>query len=63
MKIALCLQYPLGLRGGVSVLVETLLREFAARGHQIVLVSSDREDNLRELRIRLEAIPSCASFP
>jgi len=51
MRIALCLQYPLGLRGGVSVLVETLLREFAARGHQIVLVSSDREDDLRKLKV------------
>lgn len=51
MKIALCLQFPLGLRGGVSVIVETLLREFVARGHKIVLVSPDRVEDLRRLNI------------
>jgi len=49
MKIAICLQYPIDLRGGVSVLVETLLRELAARGHEIVLVSPDTEESLRGL--------------
>jgi glycosyltransferase involved in cell wall biosynthesis len=47
MRIALCLQYPITLRGGVSVLVETLLRELAARGHEIVLVSPDTDESLR----------------
>lgn len=41
MKIALCLEYPLALKGGVSVLVETLLGEFVRRGHSLVLVSDD----------------------
>jgi len=51
MKIALCLQYPVDLRGGVSVLVETLLRELAARGHEIVLVSPDTGESLRGLEV------------
>jgi len=47
MKIALCLEYPLALRGGVSVLVETLLEELVRRGHQVVLVSPDAAETLR----------------
>src|SRR5581483_2439959 len=46
MKIALCLEYPIALHGGVSVLVETLAQEFTARGHEIVLVSPDAPDDL-----------------
>ena len=38
--IALCLEYPLALRGGVSVLVETLLPALAER-YRVVLVSPD----------------------
>jgi len=52
MKIAQCLEYPLGLRGGVSVVVETLATEFAQRGHKIVLVSPDAPETLRELLSR-----------
>jgi hypothetical protein len=48
MKIAQCLEYPLGLRGGVSVLVETLTEQLAQRGHKIVLVSPDTPETLRE---------------
>src|SRR5271156_2601059 len=51
MRIALCLEYPIQTHGGVSVLVETLLREFAARGNEIVLVSPDVEKTVRELEI------------
>ena len=47
MRIALCLEYPIDLRGGVSVLVETLLRELTAHGHEIVLVSPDTAEYLR----------------
>jgi glycosyltransferase involved in cell wall biosynthesis len=43
--IALCLEYPLSLRGGVSVLVETMLP--ALKDHyQLVLVSPDTPENL-----------------
>jgi len=48
MKIALCLEYPIGIRGGVSVLVETLLREFTRHGHEVVLVSPDDSAGLRQ---------------
>jgi glycosyltransferase involved in cell wall biosynthesis len=48
MKIALCLEYPIGLRGGVSVLVETLLRELIRHGHEVVLVSPDDPAGLRQ---------------
>jgi glycosyltransferase involved in cell wall biosynthesis len=41
MRIALCLEYPIALRGGVSVLVEAMLKEFIRRGNEIVLVSDD----------------------
>jgi glycosyltransferase involved in cell wall biosynthesis len=39
-KVALCLEYPLALRGGVSVLVETLLAGLAGH-YDLVLVSPD----------------------
>lgn len=45
-KIALCLEYPLALRGGVSVLVETLL-EGLQKHYDLVLVSTDEPDSLR----------------
>jgi glycosyltransferase involved in cell wall biosynthesis len=48
MKIALCLEYPIGIRGGVSVLVETLLRELTRHGHEVVLVSPDDPAGLRQ---------------
>jgi len=48
MKLALCLEYPIRLRGGVSVLVETLLREFTRHGHEVVLVSPDDPTGLRQ---------------
>jgi glycosyltransferase involved in cell wall biosynthesis len=51
MKIALCLEYPIGIRGGVSVLVETLLREFAGRGHDLWLVSPDDSAGLHQSEI------------
>jgi len=46
MRIALCLEYPLGLRGGVSVLVETLAAQMGRLGHKIVLVSPDSPESL-----------------
>ncbi|HZV36282.1 MAG TPA: glycosyltransferase family 4 protein [Verrucomicrobiae bacterium] len=46
-KIALCLEYPLALRGGVSVLVETLLEGLRER-YEIVLVSPDNSESLRK---------------
>jgi len=48
MKLALCLEYPIGLRGGVSVLVETLLVGFVERGHQVLLVSPDTPETLHD---------------
>jgi len=47
MKIAQCLEYPLGLRGGVSVLVEVLAEQLAYNGHKIVLVSPDTRETLQ----------------
>jgi glycosyltransferase involved in cell wall biosynthesis len=44
-KIALCLEYPLALRGGVSVLVETLLAGLQ-KHYDLILVSPDRPENL-----------------
>jgi glycosyltransferase involved in cell wall biosynthesis len=44
-KIALCLEYPLALRGGVSVLVETLLAGLRDR-YDLILVSPDRPEAL-----------------
>jgi glycosyltransferase involved in cell wall biosynthesis len=46
MRIALCLEYPIALRGGVSVLVEELLENYVRRGHQVVLVSADTAETL-----------------
>jgi glycosyltransferase involved in cell wall biosynthesis len=43
--IALCLEYPLALRGGVSVLVETLLQGFHDK-FRLVLVSPDMPESL-----------------
>lgn len=43
--IALCLEYPLALRGGVSVLVETMIPELA-RQYRVVLVSPDTAQEL-----------------
>ena len=47
MKIALCLEHPIALRGGVSVVVETLAEEFARRGHEVTLVSTDPPGSLQ----------------
>lgn len=44
-KIALCLEYPLALRGGVSVLVEILLRGLHEH-YDLVLVSADTPETL-----------------
>jgi glycosyltransferase involved in cell wall biosynthesis len=44
-KIALCLEYPLALRGGVSVLVETLLLGLKNQ-YELVLVSPDTPESL-----------------
>lgn len=51
MRIVLCLEYPIALRGGVSVLVETLLQELAARGHEIILVSPDDAASLARSKV------------
>ncbi len=48
MRIALGLEYPISLRGGVSILVETLLKEFARRNHEVVLISPDSAATLNE---------------
>jgi glycosyltransferase involved in cell wall biosynthesis len=48
MKIAQCLEYPLALRGGVSVVVEALSAELAQRGHKIILVSPDTAERLHD---------------
>src|ERR1043166_2324781 len=51
MKLALCLEYPIGLRGGVSVLVEALatgLREY----HDLLLVSPDSAESLEASGVR-----------
>lgn len=44
-RIAICQEYPLALRGGVSVLVETLLEDLAAH-FELVLVSADPSDKI-----------------
>jgi glycosyltransferase involved in cell wall biosynthesis len=49
-KIALCLEYPLALRGGVSVLVETLLQGLATQ-YDLVLVSRDSGKDLTRLPV------------
>ena len=43
--VALCLEYPLSLRGGVSVLVETMLPALKEH-YRLVLVSPDAPGNL-----------------
>lgn len=53
MRIAYCLEYPLGLRGGVSVLVENLMIELSRRGHEIVLVSPDIPEAVSKLPAEL----------
>jgi glycosyltransferase involved in cell wall biosynthesis len=45
MKLALCLEYPIGQHGGTEVLVRELIRGLAPR-HQIVLVSPDTRESL-----------------
>ncbi|HMJ89637.1 MAG TPA: glycosyltransferase family 4 protein [Candidatus Acidoferrum sp.] len=44
-KIALCLEYPIDLQGGVSVLCAVLARHFSSR-YEITLVSPDTEETL-----------------
>ena len=44
-KIALCLEYPIKLQGGVSVLCEILVRELAST-YRIVLVSDDSPEDI-----------------
>lgn len=51
MRLALCLEYPVSLRGGVSVLVESLAEQFVRDGHGIVLVSPDDFRSLERSRI------------
>ncbi len=46
-KIALCLEYPLALRGGVSVLVEALIEGLAPH-YELVLVSDDTPESLAQ---------------
>lgn len=48
MRLALCLEYPIGLQGGVSVLVGVFIKELTRQGHEIVLVSPDSPESLRE---------------
>src|SRR5205814_10589526 len=43
MKIALGLEYPLTMRGGVSILVDKLIEGLSSH-HEIVLVSPDLPD-------------------
>jgi glycosyltransferase involved in cell wall biosynthesis len=50
VKIAFCLEYPIGQAGGVSVLVLTLIREFAAN-HEITLISPDTPQTLVEAKL------------
>jgi glycosyltransferase involved in cell wall biosynthesis len=45
VKIALCLEYPLALRGGVSVLVETLLQGLSGH-YELALVSPDSLEDI-----------------
>lgn len=46
-KIALCLEYPLALRGGVSVLVEALIEGLSPH-YELVLVSDDTPESLAQ---------------
>jgi glycosyltransferase involved in cell wall biosynthesis len=45
MKIALCLEYPIGQSGGTEMIVKELLRSLAGK-HELVLVSADTEETL-----------------
>ena len=49
MRIALCLEYPLAFKGGVSVICRVLAEALATR-HEIVLVSPDDADEFRRLQ-------------
>jgi hypothetical protein len=46
-QIAIALDYPLTLRGGVSVIVESLLEHLPV-GYNIVLVSPDDPEELKK---------------
>src|SRR5687768_11315037 len=48
MKIAICIEYPIELGGGVSVLAKALL-DGLAKEHQLVLVSPD--DRISETQL------------
>jgi len=62
MKIALGLEYPLALRGGVGVLVETLIQGLA--GHfEIVLVSPDPPGFSHPRNVRACVLGSKRPFP
>lgn len=50
-KIALCLEYPLELRGGVSVLVETLIEGLQDK-YDLVLVSPDTAGKVSHLPLK-----------
>lgn len=43
-RIAICLEYPIAMQGGVSVLCHILARELASR-YEIVLVSADTPES------------------
>src|SRR5581483_4980658 len=45
MRIALCLEYPIGQFGGTEVLVSRLVEGFS-RHHEIILVSPDDSSSL-----------------
>lgn len=51
MKIALCLEYPIDLRGGVSVIVETLAIELIRLGHKVTIVSPDTPEVFKESKL------------
>jgi glycosyltransferase involved in cell wall biosynthesis len=50
-RIALCLEYPLELRGGVSVLVETLIQGLEGL-YEVVLVSPDSREKTAHLPLK-----------
>lgn len=50
MKIAFCLEYPIGQAGGVSILVLTLIRELAG-DYEIILVSPDSPLSLAQANL------------
>lgn len=45
MKLAICLEYPIGQHGGTEVLVRELIRGLAPR-HELILVSPDSAESL-----------------